>query len=178
MSVNMFNVDMCRPPHTSSSPAPVLHPPKKGRRKQKKSNQTGALASVEERFKKLEDELRQVRLQLTRQERRIAELESKMACLEIGRRAANVISKRPLLPPTRTEPVRSDGPWLGKRRLPLLSRVVVPGQVTPTRRARPKPHSPLNRGEGDGQGGRDVGASAFGRTEWKPILCFWQAKDR
>jgi hypothetical protein len=62
MSVNMFNVDMCPPPSTASSTAPVLHPPKKRRRKRKRGNRGSVLVSLEERVKKLEDELKQVRL--------------------------------------------------------------------------------------------------------------------
>jgi hypothetical protein len=96
MSVNMFNVDMCPAPCTASSVAPVLHPPKKRRRKRKKGNQAGALASVEERVKKLEDELRQVRLQLTRQEHRIGELRNKMVCTEVSIRAADAVGRKAL----------------------------------------------------------------------------------
>jgi hypothetical protein len=96
MSVNMFNVDMCPPPCTASPVAPVLHTPKKRRRKRKRGNQAGALASVEERVKKLEDELKQVRLQLTRQEHRIAELENKMVCPEVSGKAADAVGRKAL----------------------------------------------------------------------------------
>jgi hypothetical protein len=95
MSVNMFNVDMCPPSCAALPAAPVPRSPKKRRRKRKRGSRVCALAGIEERVKKLEDELKQVRLQLACQERWILELESKTMRPEGSDRAARTLERNP-----------------------------------------------------------------------------------
>jgi hypothetical protein len=76
-SVNMFSVGMCPASYAESPTVPAPHPLGKRRRRRKKRRRTGAFVGIEERVAKLEQELKQVRLQVACQGRRIAELEAK-----------------------------------------------------------------------------------------------------
>jgi hypothetical protein len=95
MSVNMFSVDMCSTPCAAAPTAPVPNSPKKRRRKRKRGSRTSAFAGIEECVTKLEDELKQVRLQLAHQERRIAELEAMTMCPEGKDGAARTFGRNP-----------------------------------------------------------------------------------
>jgi hypothetical protein len=77
----------------------------------------------------LEDELKQVRLQLIHQEHWIAELENKTVRRRSASGQQTQLGEKPLLPSARTKPIRPDRPVLGKRRLALLLRVAVPDQA-------------------------------------------------
>ncbi len=93
MSVNMFNMDMCPAPCATPSAASVPHSPKKRRRKRRRSNRINAFTGIEERVAKLEEELKQVRLQLARQERRKAELETRTKRPEGNDRATRMFEQ-------------------------------------------------------------------------------------
>jgi hypothetical protein len=77
MSVNMFSMGMCPASCAEPPTVSVPCPPGKRRRRRKRRNRTGAFVGIEERVAKLEQELKQVKLQVACQERRIAELELK-----------------------------------------------------------------------------------------------------
>jgi hypothetical protein len=80
MSVNMFSVGMCPASCEEPPTVPAPHPLGKRRRRRKRRRRTGAFVGVEERVAKLEQELKQIKLQVACQERRIAELEAKVTC--------------------------------------------------------------------------------------------------
>jgi hypothetical protein len=95
MSVNMFNMDMCPASCATPPTASVPHSPKKRRRKRKRGSRISAFAGIEELVAKLENELKQVRLQVARQERRIAELEIRTMRPEGNDRAARMPGRNP-----------------------------------------------------------------------------------
>jgi hypothetical protein len=101
MSVNMFSMGMCptscgEPP---TVPGPI--PPRKRRRRRRKRSRISAFVGVEERVTKLEQELKQVKLQVACQERRIAELEARTVRTKGKDRAAEILAQSP--PPSMDE---------------------------------------------------------------------------
>jgi hypothetical protein len=116
MSVNMFSMGMCptscgEPP---TVPGPI--PPRKRRRRRRKRSRISAFVGVEERVTKLEQELKQVKLQVACQERRIAELEARAVRTKGKDRAAEIIAQSP--PPSTNEAnsaCQKECGWPGER---------------------------------------------------------------
>jgi hypothetical protein len=77
MSFNMFSMGMCPTSCVEPPTVPAPCSPGKRRRKRERRNRAGIFVGIEEQIAKLEQELKQVRLQVACQERRIAELETK-----------------------------------------------------------------------------------------------------
>ncbi len=77
MSVNMFDMGMCPASCAVSPTAAVPRPSSKRRRRRKRKSRASTFVGIEERVANLEQELKQVKLQVACQERRIAELELK-----------------------------------------------------------------------------------------------------
>jgi hypothetical protein len=95
MSVNMFSMGMCPASCAEPPTVPVPCPPGKRRRRRKRRSRTGAFVGIEERVAKLEQELKQVRLQVACQERRMAELETKAMRTKGKDRAAKMPAQSP-----------------------------------------------------------------------------------
>jgi hypothetical protein len=104
MSVNMFSMGMC--PASCAEPPTVPEPclPSKRRRRRKKRSRISAFVEIEERVAKLEQELKQVKLQVVCQERRIAELEARAMRTEGKNRAAKIPAQ---IPPSSTDEANS-----------------------------------------------------------------------
>ncbi len=94
MSVNMFSVGMCPASCAEPSTVPAPHPLGKRRRRRKKRRRSGVFVGIEERVTKLEQELKQIRLQVACQERRIAELEAEVTCSKGQNRKAKSPAQR------------------------------------------------------------------------------------
>jgi hypothetical protein len=71
---------MCPASCAEPPTVPVPQPLGKRRRRRKRRRRSGIFVGIEERVTKLEQELKQIRLQVACQERRIAELEAKVTC--------------------------------------------------------------------------------------------------
>jgi hypothetical protein len=103
MSVNLFDMGMCpalcAEPPTGS--VPCL--PSKRRRRRKRRSRIGAFVGIEEQVAKLEQELKQVRLQVACQELRIAELEIKTIRTKGKDRAAKILAQSPPAPASTDE---------------------------------------------------------------------------
>ncbi len=134
VSVNMFDMGMCPASCAKPPTVPVPCPPSKRRRRRKRRNQTGAFVGIEEREAKLEQELKQVRLQVACQERRIAELETNATRTKGKERLQKCLSKVPL--PARTRPIRLTRLSPGGKRLARRAGMTGQNRASLTREAR------------------------------------------
>ncbi len=98
MSVNMFDMGMCPASCAVPPAAAVPRPSSKRRHRRKKRSRAGAFVGIEERVVNLEQELKQVRLQVACQERRIAELELKAMHTKGEDEIAKTPGRSPLAP--------------------------------------------------------------------------------
>jgi hypothetical protein len=134
MSVNMFDMGMCPASCAVSPTAAVTRPSSKRRRRRKRKSQAGAFSGIEERVASLEQELKQVKLQVACQERRIAELELKMMHAKGEGKSAKTLRRSPLAPVSTDETSSAHRTTTRRRGAdPRLTRMSERNRVTLTR---------------------------------------------
>jgi len=101
MSVNVFSMGVCPASCAEPPTVPVPQPLGKRRRRRRRRRRSGVPVGIEERVAKLEQELKQIRLQVAGQERRIVELEA-----EVTRSKGK---NRKIKPPVQHLPSNTDG---------------------------------------------------------------------
>ncbi len=96
MSVNVFSMGVCPASCAEPPTTPALRPPGKRRRRRRRRRQPGIPDGVKEWVAKLEQELKQIKLQVAGQERRIAELEAEVTGSKSKNQKAKLPVQRPL----------------------------------------------------------------------------------